>query len=182
MNKILKRILIVVAILGALGYGAYQFLIYQTKQQSPEQISVYEKGNYDLEVFYNRPSKKGRNIFGGLVPYNYVWRTGANEATTFKTKTNLTIDGQNLPADKYTLWTIPGPDSWKIIFNKKQYSWGIKSGGVSREPEFDVLSTEVPVESLPNVVELFTIDFSEEDGKPVLYLSWDQTKVSILMQ
>ena len=182
MNKVLKITLIVIVSLVALGFGGYQYLIYKTKQQSPEQVAVYEKGTYDLEVFYNRPSKKGREIFGALVPFNEVWRTGANEATTFSTETDLTIDGKKLAAGSYTIWTIPNAASWHVIFNSKQYPWGIKDGRPSREPEYDVLNTEVPVEYLPNVVEQFTIDFDEKDGKPVIYLSWDQTKVSIPLQ
>ena len=179
MNKVLKRILIVVIILSALGYGAYQFMVYKTKLASPEETSHYQKGEYELEVFYNRPSKKGRKIFGGLVSFDHVWRTGANEATTFKTNVDLNIDGKILPKGKYTLWTIPGATSWKVIFNSKQYSWGINNGGVSRKPEYDALSVEVPVQKLDQVVELFTIDFEEDQSKPVLYMSWDQTKVSV---
>jgi hypothetical protein len=64
-------------------------------------------------------------IFGGLVPYGEVWRTGANEATTFTTNQDLLVDGSFLAAGKYTLWTIPGPESWKVIFNSKMYPWGI---------------------------------------------------------
>lgn len=154
-------------------------MIFQTKQASPEKISNYNKGNYDIEVFYNSPSKKGRIIFGGLVAYGRVWRTGANEATTFESVSDLKINGQTLEAGKYTLWTIPGETSWKVIFNGKQYSWGIDRNGPTREAEYDVLTIEVPTEQLSSVVEMFTIDFEEVAGKPVLYLSWDLTKVSV---
>jgi len=85
MNKILKIILIVAVLLSAIGYGGYRYMIHKTKAFSPEQTVDYEKASYDLEVFYNRPYKKGREIFGSLGPFNKVWRTGVNEATTFKT-------------------------------------------------------------------------------------------------
>ncbi len=179
MNKVTKIILIVIVSLLALGWGGYQFLIYSTKQHSPEEIASYQKSNYDLEVFYNRPYKKGREIFGSLVRFNSVWRTGANEATTFETQSDLTIEGKSLKAGKYTLWTVPGPDSWKVIFNDKQYPWGVTSNGPSREQEYDALVVEVPVETIEETIEQFTIDFEEDSNSVLLTLAWDQTKISV---
>ncbi len=182
MNKIVKRILIAVVILGAIGYGGYQYLIYKTKTHSPEQTVEYNLGGYDIEVFYNRPLKKGRVIFGGLVSYGRVWRTGANEATTFETATDLSIDGQTLKAGKYTLWTIPDKDSWTVIFNNKQYPWGINGSGVSREAEHDALQVVVPVVNLDIEMEQFTIEIAEDIGTPQLRLMWDKTAIQVPMQ
>ncbi len=179
MNKAVKIILIVITSLVALGYGGYQFIIYSTKQHSPEEISNYQKGGYDLEVFYNRPYKKERVIFGSLVPYDRVWRTGANEATTFETKSDLSIGGKSLRAGKYTLWTIPGAESWKVIFNDKQYDWGVGRNGASREEEYDALVVDIPVETIQEIVEQFTIDFEEGETNVLLTLTWDQTKISV---
>lgn len=182
MNKYLKRSLIIVAALGILIYAGYLFMVAQTKKHSPEETVNYNTNGYDIEVFYNRPSKKGREIFGRLVPFGHVWRTGANEATTFETRTDLAIDGKTLKAGKYTLWTIPGANSWTIMFNAKQYSWGVNRNGVTREAEHDVLQVQVPVESIDNVVELFTIALEGGGGKPVLALMWDQVRVAVVME
>lgn len=179
MNKFLKWTLIVIVSLAVLLFIAYQYLIYQTKQGSPEEIVNYENGDRKITVFYNRPSKKERVIFGELVPYGKVWRTGANEASTFETNQDLQIGGQTLAAGKYTLWTIPNADKWTVIFNSKMYSWGINFDQTSpREPEADVLKVDVPVEKTSSTVEMFTI--SMKDGAPTaMVLEWDDVRVSV---
>jgi DUF2911 family protein len=78
-----------------------------------------------IKVDYSSPRVKGRKIFGDLVPYGQVWRTGANEATTFVTDTNLSIEGKDVPAGNYTLFTIPNQDKWTLIISKKTGEWGI---------------------------------------------------------
>lgn len=182
MNKTLKRILIILIGIGIVGYAAYRINLWQTKSHSPEDTVDFSRGNLKIEVFYNRPYKKGREIFGGLVPYGVVWRTGANEATTFKTNQPLTIDGKTLPAGKYTLWTIPGPDQWQVIFNNKMYTWGIDHhGNASRDPQYDVINATIPVEHLPSVVEQFTISIQDE-GALALVFEWDQTKVAVPLE
>ena len=154
-----------------------------TKAHSPEDIVMYEENSLELQVFYNRPYKKDREIFGELVPYGVVWRTGANEATTFTTNKDLLVDGSLLPAGKYTLWTIPGEETWKVIFNSKMYPWGIDSEMKAyREAEFDVLVLEVPVEEMNEVVEQFSIYFERENDLVIMNLEWDQTKISFPLQ
>jgi hypothetical protein len=155
-----------------------------TKKHSPEQHITFNQGDLELKAFYSSPSKKGRKIFGELVPYNEVWRTGANEATTFTTNKDLIIDNQELPAGKYTLWTIPGENSWKVIFNKKMYGWGVKvtDRKASREPEYDALITEVPVSKSINVTENFSIQFSESPPNTIMILSWDNIVIPVKMQ
>ena len=131
-------------------------------------------------MFYNRPSKRDRDIFGGLVPYNKVWRTGANEATTFETNKALKIGNDSLPAGKYTLWSIPNETHWQVIFNGKQYPWGVdESMNPLREPEFDVISIEVPVILIGNSVEQFTIAFDNSTDNLSLTMAWDQTKIEV---
>jgi hypothetical protein len=179
MKKILKWVLITFASLAVVLFIAFQIMRTQTKKHSPEATVELSEGDLQLSVFYNRPYKKGREIFGGLVPYGEVWRTGANEATTFTTNKDLMIDGQILPAGKYTLWTIPGPDQWTVIFNGKQYSWGVNfNGKPSREPEADVLEVQVPVQTLEQPVEQFTISFEEGENLS-LALEWDRTRVAV---
>lgn len=154
-----------------------------TKAHSPEDIVLYEGDSLELEVFYNRPYKKERVIFGELVPYGEVWRTGANEATTFTTNQDLLVDGSYLPAGKYTLWTIPGEETWKVIFNSKMYPWGIDTEKKAyREPEFDALVLEVPVQNMNSVMEQFSIYFERANDMVIMNLAWDQTKVTLPLQ
>lgn len=158
------------------------YIIYKnnTKSYSPEDTVEFQSEDLVLEVFYNRPYKKDRQIFGGLVPFDEVWRTGANEATTFFTSKDILVDGSPLPAGIYTLWTIPKEESWKVIFNSEMYPWGITADGLpSRLPEYDVLVVEAPVTKLENPVEQFTIFFEEKQGLVQLNLVWDQTLVRV---
>src|SRR5881628_4156162 len=78
-----------------------------------------------ITVDYSSPRAKGRKIFGGLVPYGEVWRTGANDATTFVTTTNLSVEGKDIPAGSYTIFTIPAQDKWTLIISKHTGEWGI---------------------------------------------------------
>ena len=153
---------------------------YSTKAHSPEDISHYEESSLKLEVIYNRPYKKDRIIFGNLVPYGEVWRTGANEATTFYSNEDLLADGSFLKAGTYTLWTIPMKDSWKVIFNSKMYPWGINlDKKASRDPAFDVLTLEIPVTQPDIILEQFSIYFEKANDLVFLKLAWDQTLVAI---
>jgi hypothetical protein len=182
MNKFLKWTLIILGLLIAIGAIGMQVLKSQTKKASPEGTVAYEKNGLKVDVFYCRPSKKGREIFGGLVPYDVTWRTGANEATTFTTNKDLTIGAKTLPAGKYTLWTIPGAKEWKVIFNKEMYGWGVDfNEKAQRKPESDVLEVAAIPEVLPEVVEMFTITVAD-DSVPTLVLDWDRTRVSVPLQ
>ena len=147
------------------------YLKEQTKKNSPQKTVVYTKNGMDLTVKYSSPFKKGRVIFGDLVPYDTVWRTGANEPTTFTTNSKIYIIDKELPAGTYSLWTVPGKESWRIIFNKNVPEWGvtIMSGGkeTTRIPEEDAVTVTVPSINLLETVESFTINF-EETGQ--LYL------------
>jgi hypothetical protein len=177
--KVLRRILIIIGVLVLSLFIAFKVLQSQTKKSSPEDKVLFSQGDVKLEVFYNRPYKKGRTIFGDLIPYGQVWRTGANEATTFTTNKKLLIGGKELPAGKYTLWTVPNETSWNVIFNKKMYGWGVGfNGKASQDPKEDALQTEVPVELLPQTVEQFTIAF--EQGETInMTLIWDATRVVV---
>lgn len=182
--KALKWIVIVLAALALLFYFiGMPYLRKQTKIHSPEKTTTYTKVGYDLLVTYSSPFKKGRVIFGELVPYNVIWRTGANEPTTFTTKTAIAIIDKELPAGTYSLWTEPKPDSWSVILNREIPDWGVtlSSGGreTTRDPGQDILRVEVPVTQLSESVESFTIDFEEEAGQLYLSLAWDTTKIQV---
>lgn len=180
MKKPVKTFLKIGGVIIVLAAVLVFIMRYSTKAHSPEDTVSYTQEDLKLEVFYNRPYKKDRIIFGNLVPYNEVWRTGANEATTFETSQDIIVDGSLLEAGKYTLWTIPMEDSWKVIFNKNMYPWGIDLNEKAyRNPEFDALVLEVPTLSLNQTIEQFTIAFNEENDFILLNLAWDETLVSV---
>lgn len=180
MNKSLKTGLKIFGAILFLGIALILILRYTTKAHSPEDTVTYHQDDLKLEVYYNRPYRKKRKIFGELVPYNEVWRTGANEATTFKTNQDILVDGSLLKAGKYTIWTIPMEDSWKVIFNTKMYPWGINLDKEAyRNPKFDALVLERPVRDLSTRVEQFTILFEESGDFVNLVLAWDKTSVSV---
>jgi hypothetical protein len=121
-----KSILICLVLLAALPLAAQQQTAPQLRLPRPSQkASVTQTvGLTDMTITYSRPGVKGRQIWGGLVPYDKVWRTGANEATTISFGDDVMINGQALPKGTYSLHTIPGRDSWTIIFNKTANQWG----------------------------------------------------------
>jgi len=116
MNSFLKWLLLVVfvAAIGTFAYSYFNDGLF-SKSLSPKKTVSFAVDDLKLQIFYNRPSKRGRDVFGGLVPYNQVWRTGANEATTFKTNRTLKIGNDSLPKGKYTLWTIPNDTTWQVM-------------------------------------------------------------------
>jgi len=133
-----------------------------------------------IKIDYSSPRAKGRKIFGeasekALVPYGEIWRTGANEATTFVTDTNLTVGGKSLPAGNYTIFTIPKADKWTLIINKKTAEWGIPYKYEADElarVDMRVAKTAAPVEN-------FTIDFEPAGSKCTLLLEWENTRASV---
>jgi hypothetical protein len=155
------------------------FMRKQTKSFSPEDKITYSQDGLEINVFYNRPYKKGRKIFGGLVPYGKVWRTGANEATTFETNKALNFDGKVLQPGKYTLWTIPGENTWTIIFNAEYGQWGINyEGEANRDPAKDVLKFDVAAVQHEREFEQFTISFEKTGEENEMVLIWDKTLVA----
>jgi len=184
MKKLKKILLWVIGSLTALVllmmFVVWPILKTNTKKISPEQNITYTQGDLELQAFYSSPSKKGRIIFGELVPYNEVWRTGANEATTFSTNKNLMVQGIYVPAGHYTLWTIPKDTVWNIMFNTKQYAWGVDDAmQAMRDPHFDVINIEVPVENIKNIVEQFTIAFDNSTDNLSLTMAWDTVKIVV---
>jgi len=156
----------------------------QTKKHSPEQDITYHQGDLEINVFYCSPIKKNRVIFGELIPYGKVWRTGANEASTFSTNKDLIINGKELAKGVYTLWTIPDENSWQIIFNSEMYDWGVKytDQTASRDSVNDALIVTVPVSKSLTITESFTISFSETEAGTLMILAWDTTVVPVLLQ
>ena len=128
-----------------------------------------------IKVDYSSPRAKGRKIYGELVPFGEVWRTGANEATTFVTDANLTIGGKEVAAGNYTIFTVPNKDKWSLIINKKTGEWGIpykyESDEVGRY-DMSVSKTSGPVEN-------FTISFHEMGDGCHMYMDWENTRATI---
>jgi len=182
MNTFLKRLLIILSI-AAIGLFLYLYFVENVfeKRLSPKDTVEFKLNDLKLKVFYNRPYKRGRVIFGGLVPYGQVWRTGANEATTFSTNQDLRVMGFLVPKGKYTLWTVPKDSVWKVMFNTKEYPWGIDRGTMKPmwDPNYDLLELQIPVQKLDTVVEQFTIGFDKTNDNLELTMVWDKTKIAI---
>ncbi|ARV08973.1 hypothetical protein BTO05_04745 [Winogradskyella sp. PC-19] len=180
----LKRILIFLSIatVALLLYSVFVENIF-SPPLSPKDSAAIELNDLKLEVEYNRPSKREREIFGALVPFDQVWRTGANEATTFSSNKDLVIQGMLLPKGKYTLWTVPMENSWKVMFNSGQYKWGVDEKMEPMwDPNYDVIELEVPTEKVDGTVEKFTIAFDNTTGNLKLTLAWDATKIEVPIQ
>lgn len=145
---------------------------------APSPTSTIEQriGLVDAKVVYSRPSMKGRQIFGDLVPYGEVWRTGANASTKVHFSDAVTLNGQKLEGGEYALYTIPGEDEWTIIFSNNTTLWG--SGGYDQKDDaarFTVKPMEMPMST-----ETFTMNFGNlTDGGADLMIMWDQTAVAI---
>jgi hypothetical protein len=136
-------------------------------------------GLTDIEVIYSRPSKKRREIFGSLVPYGKVWRTGANAATKITFSTDVKLNGNDVPAGTYALFTIPGADEWTVIINKVAN----QSGAFQYDEKTDLVRFKVNPVQLPRPIENFTIEFNHiADDSALLELVWDQTVVPIKVQ
>ena len=151
-------------------------LFAQEKRPSPAASATcnFADGK-SIKVNYSSPRAKGRKIFGGLVPYGEVWRTGANEATSFVTDTPLTIGGKEVPAGSYTIFTIPNADRWTLIVNKKTGEWGIPykyEGDELLRADMSLSKTSAPVED-------FTISFHEMGTGCHMYLDWENTRATI---
>ena len=142
-----------------------------------------------IAVDYSRPAMRGRKIFGGLVPWNEVWRTGANAATRFTTSADLVMGAKTIPKGSYTLWTLPTPTGWKLIINTQTRApcegaactlptrpplWGT---GYSADS--DLVRLDLTVGELPQPVERFTISVEPQSGGGVLAMQWATTRVSI---
>lgn len=131
-------------------------------------------GINDVQLVYNRPSMRGRQIFGGLVPYGEVWRTGANTVSAITFAEPVSIAGQQVPAGTYGILTIPTPQEWTIILSKNSKQWG----SYSYTEDEDQLRFTVKPTTLPTAVETFTIDFSDVTASSLrLNISWENTQV-----
>jgi hypothetical protein len=142
---------------------------------SPRDSAVATLGGARVAVDYGRPYKRGRQIFGGLVPYNAVWRTGANAATTLVTSQALRMGSTTVPAGTYTLYTLPTESAWTLIINRQTGQWGTEYNQGQ-----DLARVPMRVTTVPTPVEQFTIAV-EPNGQNagVLAITWDTTRAEL---
>lgn len=143
---------------------------------SPTQTIKQDFGMGNIELTYSRPAAKDRKIFGDLVPYNKLWRTGANGATIIRFSEPVEIKGKKVDTGSYALYTVPGADSWEIILNKGVKNWGVDG---YKESE-DVVRVTVTPMNMNSKMESFTMQFA--DIKPEsceLHIMWEKTAVAI---
>ena len=145
---------------------------------SPSSTLAQTIGLTDMKVTYSRPGVKGRAIWGGLVPLNEVWRTGANEATEFETSDAITVAGQKLPAGSYSFFTIPANDEWTIVFSNAKGAWG----SFDYTEKNDALRIKVKPQSAPHEE---WMSFSFDNLTPTggeLALRWEKVRVAVPIQ
>jgi small nuclear ribonucleoprotein (snRNP)-like protein len=150
-----------------------------TPQPSPTATINQKLGLTDISVTYSRPGAKNRVVFGELVPFGKVWRTGANKATSVTFSTDVNLGGKDVKAGTYSLFTIPNSAEWTVILNSNTELWG---AGKYDEAK-DVARFTIKPTILNDIVETFTIDFSHlvgSDGH--MNLSWENTRVAIAVK
>jgi Protein of unknown function (DUF2911) len=171
-----KIILLLVAITANFALNAQV----KTPKPSPSATIDQVVGLTNVEVVYSRPSAKGRNIFGDLVPYGKVWRTGANENTTISFSEDVLIDGKTLKKGKYALYTNPKADSWEVLFYSDYDNWGNPEKWDDAKV---ALRANAKPEALNRKVETFTISINAlENDSAQLELSWEKTIVALKFQ
>jgi len=128
--------------------------------------------NAITKITYSRPQKKGREVFGGLIKHNELWRLGANEATQIEVYQDITVGGKTLKKGTYAIFAIPKENEWTILFNSDLDEWG----HYSYVKEHDVLKVEAEAKQVKDVIEAFSIQFEDlETGKAILRFGWDKT-------
>ncbi|MCK8479771.1 DUF2911 domain-containing protein [Psychroserpens algicola] len=147
--------------------------------QSPLDFAVFRPGSQEsypvARIIYSRPQKKGRNIFGELVPFGKIWRTGANQSTELNLYKDISFEGKKLKKGSYTIYTIPNEKEWTIIINSKLFTWGHFDYDESK----DVMRFNVPLNKSVVEREYFGIAFTGKDGKGSLLMAWDSTEIYI---
>ncbi len=180
MNTSLSRIplVLIAGLIGTAGLCAQAPQV-QFPAASPACTLKQRVGLTDIEVVYSRPGVKDRQIFGGLVAYGEVWRTGANSATKISFSTPVKLNGANLAAGTYSLFTIPGESEWTVIINENPEQWGAYRYDASK----DVLRVKAKPVKLAESMETFTIGINDiRDESATLNLVWEKTRVPVKIE
>jgi tetratricopeptide (TPR) repeat protein len=168
----MKRLLILTLI--ACGFTSNAQLT--LPELSPESKIIQNVGYVNFEISYGRPATRGRNIFGELVPYGLVWRTGGGANTKIQFDKSVTIGGKLIPAGMYTLVTIPNPTQWTILLNSNTKKiFGAQQDGYDIETE--VARFDVPSKKTERFYESFTLELDMVNNDAELYISWENTQV-----
>lgn len=141
----------------------------KSKRPSPPATAQATIGDINITINYNSPAVKGRTVWGGLVPFGQIWRTGANEATTFEVNKDVMVQGHLLPAGKYSFFTIPGEEEWILIFNKEPNQWG----AYNYNEKMDALRVNAKAGSGPEFNERLTFDITTRDKVAFINLKWE---------
>jgi hypothetical protein len=148
-------------------------------QESPRETVSGTISGANVSIAYGSPSVRGRKIWGDLVPYGKLWRTGANPVTTFETSKDVSIEGKILRAGKYSIFTIPDENEWKIIFNSETGQWGIKDdGSANDDPAKDVLTVTVKPEKSKEFHEHLTFVIDQQG----FALLWENFAVPVAVK
>lgn len=148
----------------------------KSKRASPPATATGRVKGSTITIEYSSPSVKGRKVWGDLVPYDKVWRAGANEATIFTTSRDIRVEGKRLPAGKYSLYAIPRKDHWTFIFNSQTGQWGIKQNGETTEDQSkDVVRVDVQAVQSSRFAERLTYNVNRKGFS----LNWENTKVPV---
>ncbi len=170
----MKKLLIALAIILAPFAAEAQI---KTPQASPKGYIKQTVGLTDVEVTYSRPGARGRAVFGNLVPFGKLWRTGANENTIISFSDDVVIDGKTLKKGKYAIYTIPKIESWEVIFYLSTDNWGVPENW---NESYVVLRTTVKENALPTPVETFTIGINGLDPNfGYLDIAWENSHVAL---
>ena len=150
--------------------------LFASAQASPPASATCDLGGgKTIKTDYSSPRAKGRKIYGGLVPFGEVWRTGANAATTFVPSADVVVGGKTVPAGSYTIFTVPTADKWTLIINKKTGEWGIPYKYESDE----LVRVDMKVSKLPSPLENFTIAYDKSGSGCALQIDWETTRASV---
>jgi hypothetical protein len=145
------------------------------QRPSPLSITSVKYKDCYLKITYSQPHKHSREIFGKLVPYGDVWRTGANEATEITATKNIELNSKLLKAGTYSIFTIPEKENWTIIINSELGLWG----SYNYNPKLDVMRLEVPAKINTTPYEAFTINIRQINEKATLEFLWDDVRVDV---
>jgi len=145
---------------------------------SPAGTVIQRVGLTDIQINYNRPGAKGRKVFGGLVPYDHIWRTGANTATKISFSTPVKLNGTAIPAGTYELFTIPGATEWTVIIHKNMSQWGAYSYDEKNDVA-RVKATAIPLHDHVESLEIYLNDLRDESA--TLNIAWEKVRVPVTL-
>ena len=180
MKKTVLVRMIAIAFIGILFSGHSWAQEDKSKRPSPPATATGKIKDATITIDYSSPSVKGRKIWGALVPYDKVWRAGANEATIFTTNKDIEVEGKKLAAGKYSLFMTPGEKEWTIFFNSQTGQWGdTNNGDANMDPKKTVLEVKAKPKDLKDVQEKLIYTVVDKDFEKGFALGWDKLRVFV---